>query len=308
MNAKQRNVLKTVLFVLVAMFLFPPFHEPVGQGVMGNSGFSFILSPPQTGSYATASVNSVQLVAQWIGVMAIGAVAYFLAQGQETTATNEPRRWLVVLGEAFRRSKTWIWIGLAFIVVPIFWARDSHALAIKLIGNTGAAVLVYAFVFFWHLVRVLRGLPAATEKPSIRTSLKRVLVATALGTLAVAALVFFSDTTRSSSKPWERDWSSSGRDLFEEAGISPGQRPDERSPVKSDPLEMPRDSGGRDGRSEGVKWEDFKPIAPVPSRGATTSDRGQSIDDFLGGAKPAAAPEAAEKTVQPDVSNTPSRQ
>jgi len=125
--------------------------------------------------------------------------------------------------------------------------------------------------------------------------LKRVLVATALGTLAVAALVFFSDTTRSSSKPWERDWSSSGRDLFEEAGISPGQRPDERSPVKSDPLEMPRDSGGRDGRSEGVKWEDFKPIAPVPSRGATTSDRGQSIDDFLGGAKPAAAPEAAEK-------------
>lgn len=243
MNERQKRTLQAILAVLVLMFLFPPFHEPLGSGVMGNSGFSFILMPPESDSYITPSINSLQLIAQWFGVVVIGAVAYFLEQGQDSTPKVTSTNWSAVLVEAFQRSKMWLWVGLAFIVMPVFWANDSHAFAIKLIGNTGAALLIYAIAFSWQAVRVLRGLPAASEKPPVRTSIKRILYATTLGAIGIGVLILVTSKSKG-YEPWERGVSSTGRDLFKEAGIAP-----------------PHNGNGQAPSTQGsVNWDDFTPV------------------------------------------------
>ena len=203
MNSRQRNVLKVALAVLVGMFLFPPFHEPVAQGVMGNSGFSFILSPPESHFSFTPSVNAIQLVAQWLGVVIIGAVAYVLAQGPEHATIEQRTEKVPALREAFQRSKPWLWIALAFSLMPFLWVSDTKVLAIKVIGNAGAAILVYAAVFVWNWVRVKRGLEANAPNYDKKTSLKRVAVGTALGAVAVTAFVVWTIGSRDARQPSE---------------------------------------------------------------------------------------------------------
>lgn len=326
MNKRQKRTLQTILAVLVLMFLFPPFHEPLGPGVMENSGFSFILMPPESDSRITPSINSLQLIAQCFGVAVIGAVAYFLGQGQDSTPRVTRTNWSAVLVEAFRRSKIWLWVGLAFIVMPVFWARDSHSLAIKLIGNTGAALLIYACAFSWHMIRVLRSLPAASEKPPVRTSFKRIVFATIL--CAVGVLVLFASKPRQGSAPWERDWSSSKREISGEVE-APGLKDSDSSWWRSDPEVEPGPPGHskyltdeevvgtgqmlEPATSEHINWRDFTPVTPENPKqsGQVRTDQGTkvlSIDEFLDAENGASGSSLFDDLIPNTKSNTSSNE
>lgn len=78
MNEKQKWVLIATAAVILGMLLFPPFHVTgTGEGTI-NFGYSWILNPP----YYRATVNIAMLITQWIGVLIVGGIAYFLLKGR----------------------------------------------------------------------------------------------------------------------------------------------------------------------------------------------------------------------------------
>lgn len=73
MNKKQKIILIVVAVVIVAMLLFPPMQFQYEGNIRG-VGYHFILD---SGAY---TVNTILLLTQWIGVLVIGAIAYFIAK------------------------------------------------------------------------------------------------------------------------------------------------------------------------------------------------------------------------------------
>lgn len=306
MNSKQRSILKIVLVALILMFIFPPFHVPVGQGAMGNSGFSFILSPPESQSYATPSVNAMQLVAQWVGVVIIGAVAFLLKAGPEQVHSEEPGRWLRALGEAFRRSKKWLWPAVVFTAMSLLWVGNPKVFAVKLIGHAGAALLVYVVILFWHWTRAMRGIVDEDPTTTKKYSLKRILTTIAVGVIVAAVFIFsFADRTpvmsklvepgqsssnpfdrfdsATSKKPWELSWevveeaetspqkTTQPKDLFEEAGTAA------RKSTKPPSYLSDEEVFGK-GKNATESGKTHRQTESNESSGA----KGQSIDEFLG--------------------------
>jgi hypothetical protein len=73
MNKKQKIILIVVAVVIVAMLLFPPVRFQY-EGTVRGAGYRFILdSGPLT-------VNTTLLLTQWVGVLIIGAIAFFVAK------------------------------------------------------------------------------------------------------------------------------------------------------------------------------------------------------------------------------------
>jgi hypothetical protein len=60
------------------MLLFPPFVLKT-ENIERNMGYSFILDPPKRG---LASVNNMTLMVQWIGVLLIGSILFYLFKGK----------------------------------------------------------------------------------------------------------------------------------------------------------------------------------------------------------------------------------
>ena len=75
MNKKQKRICGIVIGVIILMFLFPPFTARSGSKTR-NAGYHFILdvSPSH-------HVNTSLLLTQWVGVLIIGGIAYFMAKG-----------------------------------------------------------------------------------------------------------------------------------------------------------------------------------------------------------------------------------
>src|SRR3972149_5675304 len=81
-NTKQKIVLLVMAAVILLMLAFPPFR--VVNPIVGerNMGYGFILSPPEF--YSTdivATVDSEMLFVQWVGVLILGGLAFFLLKG-----------------------------------------------------------------------------------------------------------------------------------------------------------------------------------------------------------------------------------
>lgn len=77
MNDNQRRIVVAALIVVIAMFLYPPFHFPRGPGVVVNLGYAWLFSPPNNG---VGSVNVVQLLTQWLLVAIVAGVLFWLAK------------------------------------------------------------------------------------------------------------------------------------------------------------------------------------------------------------------------------------
>jgi hypothetical protein len=65
-----------VIAVLVAMIVYPPFYLVVANGAVLNKGYHWIFRPPDM-----ATVNVSMLLIQWIGVLVVGGIAFFLTKG-----------------------------------------------------------------------------------------------------------------------------------------------------------------------------------------------------------------------------------
>jgi len=73
MNGKQKKVLIIVAFVILGMLLYPPFHQIFKAGQVIGLGYGWIFEAP---SYATIDIGV--LITQWIGVLIVGAIAFFM--------------------------------------------------------------------------------------------------------------------------------------------------------------------------------------------------------------------------------------
>jgi hypothetical protein len=88
MNYFQRTVLVITLAILILIIIYPPFVQYRGEGIMKNSGYSFILSPPlikHGGSefrlpttYSAAMVNTTLLLVEYLFVITVGSILFFL--------------------------------------------------------------------------------------------------------------------------------------------------------------------------------------------------------------------------------------
>jgi len=79
MNKKQKQILIAVISMVAIMLLFPPFHVVWSNGMIYNVGYSLIFEPPKKGSVG-AIVNVSMLLIQWVGVLIVGGLAFFLAK------------------------------------------------------------------------------------------------------------------------------------------------------------------------------------------------------------------------------------
>lgn len=61
------------------MLLYPPFHVVANNGRVFNMGYDWITDPPRRG-YLAATVNVAMLLIQWVGVLVVGGLAFFLAK------------------------------------------------------------------------------------------------------------------------------------------------------------------------------------------------------------------------------------
>lgn len=74
MNKTQKGICLVVIGIIVAMFLFPPMQIHL-EGGWHNVGYHFLLDSRKP------TVNVALLLAQWVGVLIVGAIAYFIAKG-----------------------------------------------------------------------------------------------------------------------------------------------------------------------------------------------------------------------------------
>jgi len=90
MNRYQKLVLLLTGAAILLMLLFPPF-QIIFSGTTINMGYGFLFTPPKRG-YVIASVNSVMLFVQWIGVLAVGSLAFFLLKSTEKTSLKKEEK------------------------------------------------------------------------------------------------------------------------------------------------------------------------------------------------------------------------
>ena len=71
LNNTQRKIIIAMIIIMVGMLLFPPFHVVI-RGTEINLGYAWLLHPPKNNP--PASINAILLLAQWLGVVAIGGL------------------------------------------------------------------------------------------------------------------------------------------------------------------------------------------------------------------------------------------
>lgn len=76
MNDIQRKTLMGIGAVIFAMLIYPPYRIYGGgkfSSSIFDSGYAFIFDLP-----SRATVDVVTLLAQWVGIIIVGAIAVFL--------------------------------------------------------------------------------------------------------------------------------------------------------------------------------------------------------------------------------------
>ena len=80
MNETQRKVLIGVGAIVLAMLIYPPYRI-YGYGASSNavieSGYAFLFELPDR-----ATVDVTTLLVQWVGVLIVGAIAFFLLKNK----------------------------------------------------------------------------------------------------------------------------------------------------------------------------------------------------------------------------------
>ena len=86
MNGKQKTISIVVIAIILAMLLFPPFQTKLPTGAIENLGYGLIFHPPvfelryPSRGDLTGTVDIGLLITQWLGVLIVGAIAYFLVK------------------------------------------------------------------------------------------------------------------------------------------------------------------------------------------------------------------------------------
>ena len=84
MNSWQKRILITLAVFVAVTLVYPPFHFIGPGGAKRNFGYSWIFAPPNT----LASVDVGLLLAQWLGLGIIAAIAYVLSGSVRNAAQS----------------------------------------------------------------------------------------------------------------------------------------------------------------------------------------------------------------------------
>lgn len=116
MNANQKKLLIVVLTAVVVTLVFPPFHLRLPNGFVRNFGYGLLFDPPTSGSLV-GNVDIGLLITEWLGILMIGGIAFFLLGGikaiPQDTATapqskpdsSKHQKWLKVAGALLSQQR-----------------------------------------------------------------------------------------------------------------------------------------------------------------------------------------------------------
>lgn len=80
LNKNQRKVLIVVGIIVLAMLIYPPYRIygfGVNSSAILESGYAFLFDMPKR---ATVAVTT--LLVQWIGILIVGAIAFFMLKNK----------------------------------------------------------------------------------------------------------------------------------------------------------------------------------------------------------------------------------
>ena len=79
MNPNQKNLLIVCAAIIALMLLFPPFHYVNARGVATHAaGHHWLFNAP-----LRANVAAGTLILQWLGVLLIGGIAFFVLKEKD---------------------------------------------------------------------------------------------------------------------------------------------------------------------------------------------------------------------------------
>jgi|GEM_PF-4824831 len=185
LNQRQHKIIQFGAALILVTLLFPPFHfSPPGGGSIG-LGYGFLLIPPES----RAVVNVMQLFATWVGLLIALGMWVWLSDGwRPASATPDLARISPLQALRIALSRTG-YLGLALlgmILFSVFRASDGHQAALKLFGNGGAALLVYAIALLWTAINAYRG--KYVDSPTRKTNWRVITLAGAVIVTTLAAI------------------------------------------------------------------------------------------------------------------------
>lgn len=77
MNETQKKVLIAVAAIVLGMLLYPPFYRKLSEGRIFGAGYSWLFEPP-----INATLDVATLITQWLGVLIVGGIAFFLVNNK----------------------------------------------------------------------------------------------------------------------------------------------------------------------------------------------------------------------------------
>ena len=78
MNEKQKNALIAVAVIIASMLLYPPFHRISSSGRSVGLGYHWLF---EVGREATVDIAT--LLVQWVGVLIVGGIVFFILKDDE---------------------------------------------------------------------------------------------------------------------------------------------------------------------------------------------------------------------------------
>jgi hypothetical protein len=121
----RRVAIATATAILLAS-MFPPFQIAIGNRIVG-LGYSFLLSPPYFGnaSQLTGSIDIGTLFVEYVGILAVGALAWLLGTSIPLTSTGGETTQDQPAKKNWGRMKKVAATGLSIMVVIVVMALSK---------------------------------------------------------------------------------------------------------------------------------------------------------------------------------------
>jgi len=74
-NQTQKNVLIALAVIITGMLLYPPFHRVYANGITIGARYNWLFDAPHQ-----ATVDIGTLLVQWLGVLIIGGIIFFIVK------------------------------------------------------------------------------------------------------------------------------------------------------------------------------------------------------------------------------------
>lgn len=160
------------------MFVYPPFQVINNNGMAFNMGYGWIFDSPKRGS-VIANVNVPMLLIQWVGVLIVGGIAFFLAK----SSPQEPR----VPGSNAKNEN-------AMSQIESETTMGSNT---RLPYEWGSVVVWVLTLFLWGLTTARTSYGSEMDRSAV--GLMMGIVFAVVGGLIVAAIKHFKRSPKSDS-------------------------------------------------------------------------------------------------------------